>query len=251
MFWVSASLAVDSSGPGSWPALILSTARWLLNFATSNAVCSFISSSRSTRSWSSPKCRSISMSRTELAMPSPPPLPAPIEARSFISVVSATAQPPLTSPRRWSSGTRTSLKKTSLNDGAAGHLAQRPHLDAGRLHVDDEAGEAAVLRLVGIGAADDLADVAVLRAGRPHLLTGDHPLVAVALGPGLETGEVGARARLAEQLAADDVAAVHARAGTPASRARWRGRGSSARPCRARCRRTTPGGVSYSASTLS
>ena len=30
MFWVSASLAIDSSGPGSWPALILSIARWFV-----------------------------------------------------------------------------------------------------------------------------------------------------------------------------------------------------------------------------
>ena len=37
-----------------------------------------------------------------------------MEARSFMSVVSATVQPWLTSPSRWSSGTRTSVKKTSL-----------------------------------------------------------------------------------------------------------------------------------------
>ncbi len=37
-------------------------------------------------------------------------------ARSFISVVRATVQPPLTSPSRWESGTRTSVKKTSLNE---------------------------------------------------------------------------------------------------------------------------------------
>ena len=63
---------------------------------------------------------------------------------------------------------------------AAGHLPQRAHLDTGRLHVDDEAGEALVLGRVGIAAADDLADVAELRAGRPHLLAVDDPLVAVA-----------------------------------------------------------------------
>ncbi len=49
--------------------------------------------------------------------PQPPPAPpAPIEARSFISVVRATLQPWFTSPRRWSSGTRTSVKNTSLNE---------------------------------------------------------------------------------------------------------------------------------------
>ena len=37
--------------------------------------------------------------------------------------------------------------------------------------------------------------------GVPHLLAVDHPLVAVELGPCRESGEVGAGARLAEQLA--------------------------------------------------
>ena len=55
----------------------------------------------------------ISIARVISPPPLPPP-PAPIAARSFISVVRATFQPLLTSPRRWSSGTRTSVKKTSL-----------------------------------------------------------------------------------------------------------------------------------------
>ena len=151
----------------------------------------------------------------------PPPPPAPIDARSFISVVRATVQPWLTSPRRWSSGTRTLVEEHLVERRAAGHLAQRPDLDAGRLHVDDEAGEALVLGQVGVGAADDLADVAVVGAGGPHLLAGDDPLVAVALGLGLQAGEVGAGARLAEELAADEVAPVERRAGTAPSRRRW------------------------------
>ena len=150
----------------------------------------------SSGSSSRPKWRTISMRRVTFAEAEPPPAPpAPIDARSFISVVSATVQPWFTSPRRWSSGTRTSVKNTSLNDGAAGHLAQRPDLDAGRVHVDDEAGEALVLGQVGVGAADDLADVAVLRARGPHLLAVDDPLVAVALGPGLQAGAGRSRRR--------------------------------------------------------
>ncbi len=39
---------------------------------------------------------------------------SPTATRSFISVVIATFQPSPTSPRRWLSGTRTSVKKTSL-----------------------------------------------------------------------------------------------------------------------------------------
>ena len=183
------------------------------------------------------------------ALPRPsrrrPPPPPPIDARSFISVVSATVQPWLTSPRRWSSGTRTSLKNTSLNDAPPVIWRSGRTSTPGRLHVDHEAGEALVLGLVGVGAADDLADVAVLGARGPHLLAVDDPLVAVALGPGLQAGEVGAGARLAEQLAGDDVAAVHRRQVARPSPRRWRGRGSSGRPCRARCRRTPGRATSY------
>ena len=126
--------------------------------------------------------------------------------RSFMRVVSATVQPWFTSPSRWSSRHAHVGEEHLVERRAAGHLAQRTHLDTRRVHVDDEAGEALVLRHVGVGAADDLADVAVLRAGRPDLLAVDDPLVAVALGPRLQTREVAARARLAEQLAGHDVA---------------------------------------------
>ena len=46
---------------------------------------------------------------------------------------------------------------------------------------------------------------------RPHLLAGDAPRVAVALGPGRERREVGARARLAEELAPLLLVAHHRR----------------------------------------
>ena len=93
----------------------------------------------------------------------------------------------------------------------AGHLPERAHLDARRVHVDEEVGDPAVLRLVRVGAGQEDAEVAVLRAGRPHLLTVHHPLVTVAHGPGGEPGEVAAGARLAEELAPHLVAAQHRR----------------------------------------
>ena len=49
--------------------------------------------------------------------------------------------------------TRASLKNTSLNSASPVICTQRPHLDAGLLHVDDEVREAPVLRDVGVGAA--------------------------------------------------------------------------------------------------
>ena len=42
----------------------------------------------------------------------------PIATRSFISVVCATFQPSPTSPSRWLSGIRTSVRKTSLNSAS-------------------------------------------------------------------------------------------------------------------------------------
>ena len=85
--------------------------------------------------------------------------------------------------------------------GAARHLLDRPHLDARRLHRQEEHGEAGVLGHVGIGAGDDDAVVAVMRARGPHLLAVDHPALAVTLGAGADAGHVGARRRLGEELA--------------------------------------------------
>src|SRR6266511_4642858 len=84
---------------------------------------------------------------------------------------------------------------------AARHLAERPYLDARLLHVDGEVRDAFVLGCVGIGTGEQHAEIGGLAARRPHLLTVDDPLVAVALRPALEAGEVGPGAGFAEQLA--------------------------------------------------
>ena len=91
----------------------------------------------------------------------------------------------------------------------AGDLAQRPDLDARRVHVDGEVGQALVLRLVGVGAGDEHPAVGQVGHRVPHLLAVDHPLVAVLHRPGAEAGQVGAGARLAEQLAPDLLAREH------------------------------------------
>ena len=48
-------------------------------------------------------------------MPPPNDEPCPIDTRSLASVVRASGQPSSTSPTTQSSGTNTSLRKTSLN----------------------------------------------------------------------------------------------------------------------------------------
>ena len=87
--------------------------------------------------------------------------------------------------------------------GFAGDLEQRPHLDPGRLHVDQERGHPLVLGDIGVGARHDEAEGRDVRQRRPDLLPVEHPLLTVTLGPGREPGHVGPGPGLAEELAPD------------------------------------------------
>ena len=77
----------------------------------------------------------------------------------------------------------------------------------GRVHRQDQPRDAPVLRRVGIGAHEELADVGDLAERAPDLLAVEHVVVAVALGARAQRREVGARARLGEALAPHLVAA--------------------------------------------
>ena len=59
------------------------------------------------------------------------------------------------------------------------------------------------LATLGIGACEKDPESRHVRVGGPHLLAGDDPPVAVLGRPGPEPGQVGARCRLAEELAPD------------------------------------------------
>ena len=98
---------------------------------------------------------------------------------------------------------------------SAVHLADGPHFDAGRAHVDDEAGEPLVLGHVRVGPDDDHPPPAEVGAGIPGLLSVDDPVRAVASRPGQESGDVGPGPGLAEELAPDFVAAGHLREMAP------------------------------------
>ena len=87
-----------------------------------------------------------------------------------------------------------------------GHLPERADVDARRAHVDDDVGDAEVLRRARVGAGEADAPVGFVRHRGPHLLPVQQP-AAVGAGAGRgERGEVGAGAGLAEQLAPRDVA---------------------------------------------
>ncbi len=81
------------------------------------------------------------------------------------------------------------------------------------MHVDRHPADALMLRDVDVGACDQHAHVSCLTEGGPDLLTVDDPLIAITFGSRAQSGEVGTRARFAEQLApgllaGDDVANI-------------------------------------------
>ena len=83
---------------------------------------------------------------------------------------------------------------------AVDHL-QRQLLDPWLIHRHDEGGDALVLRHLVVRASQGKAPVGVVGVARPDLVAVEHVLVAVAVGPRAQGGEVRSRIRLAEPLA--------------------------------------------------
>ena len=102
-------------------------------------------------------------------------------------------------------GTRASVRKTSLNEAWPFIWRSGADVDTRLAHGEHEAGDAAMLGHVPVGAREQKPPVGVMRARAPHLLTVEHPLVAVTIGAGREAGEIGAASGLAEQLAPRDL----------------------------------------------
>ena len=135
-------------------------------------------------------------------MRSTPPDPEPDTiCRSPDSVAFATFQPSPISPTRCVSGTTASVEEHFVEVDLTTDMAQRPHLHARLMQIEEEVGDAGALRRVGIGAREQHAEVGEMRPGGPDLLPVDDPTITVALGPRCERRQVAAGARLAEQLA--------------------------------------------------
>ena len=83
----------------------------------------------------------------------------------------------------------------------ARHVDEGADLDPRRIHRADEVADALVLRGRRVGASEQDAPAGDVGVARPHLLPVDHVVVAVALGPRGQRGEVGAGAGLGEELA--------------------------------------------------
>ena len=99
---------------------------------------------------------SLARRRSTGSTPVPKVDPVDIDTRSLARVVRAMAQPPPGAPMTQSSGTKTSVRKTSLNMAAPVSSRQRADLDPLGAHVEHEVGDALVLgdRRVGPGQAD-------------------------------------------------------------------------------------------------
>ena len=98
--------------------------------------------------------------------------------------------------------------------GVAAHLGDRGDVDRRVLQVDQQQGHAlgrAVAQLLGRGAHQQQAHVAVGGLGGPHLGSGDHVLIAVALGSGADRGGVGAGVGLGDAEGGVDGAVGNAR----------------------------------------
>ncbi len=81
-----------------------------------------------------------------------------------------------------------------------GDLTQRPDLDAGRPHVDQEVGDPLVRWHVRVGAREADAPVGTLGHRGPHLLPREPPSPVDSLGAGPQRGEVRPGAGLGEEL---------------------------------------------------
>jgi hypothetical protein len=93
------------------------------------------------------------------------------------------------------------VEEDLVEHGIAGHLAQRADGHAGLVEREGEPRDALVLRHGEVGAGEEHPVVARAGHAAPHLLAVDDEAVTVTFRARGQAGEVGAGARLAEELA--------------------------------------------------
>ncbi|GIU87553.1 MAG: hypothetical protein KatS3mg009_2068 [Acidimicrobiia bacterium] len=203
------------SGPIGRPCSSAETARSEISFSSSASRYTRASCSRSTGSSAAVRPspsgveRAASISRRTLSRV--PRWSFATVPRSWASVVMATRQPSSTGPRVHSTGTRTSVKNTSLKSRSPVIVVSGRTSMPGRRMSTSRQVMPRCLGASRVGAHEELAPVGEVRQGRPRLLPVDDPVVAVAHGGGAQRREVGACVRLREPLAPDVVAAQHPR----------------------------------------
>ena len=177
--------------------------------SASGSSCSGAPAARSTRARSrraAPASRrgpSRARPASGSATSSPAVSAKPSVPRSCRSVVIATCQPPPISPRTFSSGTSTPVKKISLNSASPVIWRSGRTSTPGRVHVDDQVREPGVALALRVAARDEDAVVGDVRERRPHLLAVDDEVAVLAARGRAHGREVGARVGLGEALAPD------------------------------------------------
>ena len=107
-------------------------------------------------------------------------------------------------PTTCSAGTKTSVRKTSLNSASPVIWTSGPHVDPGVGHVDDQRGDALLrARRIRLGAGQAQAPGGELRVRSPDLATGDRVATVDRRGTGRQRRQVAAGVGLAEELAPD------------------------------------------------
>ena len=113
------------------------------------------------------------------------------------------------SPTTFVTGTRTSSRNTSAKWASPVIWRSGRGSMPGVRHVDEQVGDPLALRHIGIGSDEEDPPLGPRHRRRPHLLAGDHELVAVADRTGAEGGEIRSGTGLGEQLAPQLVAPQH------------------------------------------
>ena len=103
----------------------------------------------------------------------------PSVPRSCRSVVIATCQPRADLADDVLDGHLHVGEEDLVELGLAGDLAERAHLDARRVHVDEQVAEAGVALAVGVAAGDEDAPVGDVGERRPDLLPVDDEVVSL------------------------------------------------------------------------
>ena len=129
-----------------------------------------------------------------------------IIARSCCSRYFATSQPRLTVPTTCDFGTRDIVEEGFAERRIARDQQDRLGRHALRGHVEQDEADAVMFLGCGIGPHQAKNPVGVVGVRRPDLLAGDDVIVAVALGAGLQRGEVRSGVRLGIALAPADQA---------------------------------------------
>ena len=169
--------------------------------------------------------------------------------RSAPSVACATCHPAFSAPTRLAAGIVDVVEEDLAEVRIPDRVADRPHLDSGRRHVQQEVRNALALGGIGVGAGQQQAPVGVHTAAGPQLLAVDDEGVALAARGGAQAGQIGSGLRFGEalhpDLAVEDrgkvAAALFVGARRPAASTRRGGCRRTRAPAAAHRGRPTPG----------